>query len=83
MGRRKSKSLLKEGFKRPSKKFWVNTGFGTGHYMYRSTLTLNDGSTARLCESKDGIEQWEHPVKTLTLDKFGLRRNEYGRIVPK
>lgn len=83
MGKSKSRSLMKLGLKKPKRKFWVSTGIGTGYYMFRHTITRSDGSTARLCESKDGIERWELPVKTLSLSDMGLQRTKSGRVIPK
>jgi len=81
MGRRKGK-LRELGLKRVPKKFWVNTGFGTGHYVYRAPVTQSDGSLVRVCEDKYG-EMWEVPLKQPSLNDMGLKRNEYGKIVPK
>lgn len=83
MGRRKSHSLLKLGQKKVPRKFWKNTGFGTGHYVYRHPLTSNEVShLKRRCESKDGLEIWEEPFKQPTLKDMGLVMDEYGKIVP-
>jgi hypothetical protein len=83
MGRRKGKSLLKLGLKRPTPKIYVNTGFGTGHYMFRKIFTDNDGNCFRLCESKDGLETWRVPVKTLSLNDMGLHRDEKTGVIKK
>ena len=83
MGRRKSKSLLKLAFKRVPRKVWVPTSmFGDGYYKYKRVLTHDDGSTFRICESKDSIKRWEDQEKTLSLQQLGLQRLETGRIVP-
>ena len=82
MGKRRGK-LRELGLKRVPRKFWVNQGFGNGYYCFRNPVQLESGEVVRFCESKDGSEIWPEPLISPTLEKMGLKRNEFGKIVKK
>ena len=81
MGKRSSHSLLKLGQKRVPPKFYVNDGFGQGHYVFRKLHTENCGAVHRVNMSKDQIDQWQEPIKMPSLEAYGLHRLKDGRIV--
>jgi hypothetical protein len=79
MGKRRGK-LRALGMRRVPQKFYVNEGFGNGHYCYRTPVTLESGEVVRFCESKDGLELWNEPLKSPTLANMGLQRDKFGKI---
>lgn len=81
MGKRKGKSLMKLGLKRPPKKIWVNDGFGRGHYKYVRLRDRIDGSCFHVIEPK-GREFEEETEIQPSLERMGLKRDEKGHIVP-
>lgn len=79
MGKRRGR-LRALGLRKPSKKFYVNTGFGNGHYVYRNPVQLPSGALVRFCESKDGSKLWNEPLQQPSLEKMGLQRDKFGKI---
>jgi hypothetical protein len=73
---------MKLGLKRVPPKFYVSTGFGQGHYVFRKLHTEQSGALHRVNESKDSVEQWQEPIKMPSLEAYGLHRLKDGRIVP-
>ncbi len=82
MGKRRGK-LRELGLRRVPRKFYVNEGFGNGHYVFRNPVQLETGEVVRFCESKDGSNLWHEPLLSPTLAKMGLERTKFGKIVKK
>jgi hypothetical protein len=72
---------MKLGLKRVPPRFYVSTGFGEGHFVFRKIQTGSDGKCFRVCESVDGMQRWEEPIKMPSIEAYGLHRLENGRIV--
>jgi hypothetical protein len=61
-------------------RIWVNTGFGGGHYKYIKPIQIGN-QVLNICESRDGMQQWNEPLILPTLEKMGLKRLPNGRII--
>lgn len=79
MSKRRGK-LRALGLRRVPQKFYVNEGFGNGHYCFRAPVQLPTGEVVRFRESKDGSELWHEPLRSPTLEKMGLQRDKFGKI---